>query len=429
MRIKDHALSLRLTLAAFLLAVLIPGGILEACTTAVISGKATPDGRPLLWKNRDADDLHNQVVRCTDGRYAYVGVVNQRDAAGLDIWAGINEKGFALMNSATFCLDKGKETQGEGRFMKLALQTCATVEEFQQLLTATNATGRDVAANFGVIDAAGGACYFETGKNSFKRYDANDPACAPDGWIVRANSSLSGNPRKWVGILRGERGNELVQSLCKARRLTARNLLAEISRDTANVRIGSYPADSSKRPATDFAYTGDSLCRWDTASVALFEGVRPGENPLLSTAWFILGQPVTGAACPVWVASGSVPQELAVAPKAAPLNAACDKVRGLLYPDGRADLKKFIRISSLTTVLPNLLRLEAANFDEVEGQLAKWRGISGPLNPATMKEVQDSIARKTLAGMHQFLAGQKAGSAPEKESPSEEDPETSGADD
>lgn len=33
-----------------------------ACTSAVVSGKVTPDGRPLLWKNRDTDYLRNQVT-------------------------------------------------------------------------------------------------------------------------------------------------------------------------------------------------------------------------------------------------------------------------------------------------------------------------------------------------------------------------------
>ena len=33
-----------------------------ACTSAVVSGKVTPDGRPLLWKNRDTDYLRNHVA-------------------------------------------------------------------------------------------------------------------------------------------------------------------------------------------------------------------------------------------------------------------------------------------------------------------------------------------------------------------------------
>ena len=32
------------------------------CTSAVVSGRVTPDGRPLLWKHRDASDLNNRIV-------------------------------------------------------------------------------------------------------------------------------------------------------------------------------------------------------------------------------------------------------------------------------------------------------------------------------------------------------------------------------
>ena len=144
------------------------------CTTAVISGKATADGRPILWKSRDASDLHNQVVRRDDGRYAYLGVVNQGDALGMEIWAGINDAGFAIMNSASYNLDD-KETLAEGAIMKLALQSCRTLADFQALLEASNATGRDTTANFGVIDAAGGAAYFETGLKSVRSLRRHRP--------------------------------------------------------------------------------------------------------------------------------------------------------------------------------------------------------------------------------------------------------------
>ena len=41
------------TLLALIAAIVSLGsaGPLSACTSAVISGKVTPDGRPLLWKN------------------------------------------------------------------------------------------------------------------------------------------------------------------------------------------------------------------------------------------------------------------------------------------------------------------------------------------------------------------------------------------
>ena len=33
-----------------------------ACSSAVISGKVTPDGRPLLWKNRETGFLRNHMA-------------------------------------------------------------------------------------------------------------------------------------------------------------------------------------------------------------------------------------------------------------------------------------------------------------------------------------------------------------------------------
>jgi len=54
----------------------------QECTTAVFSGAATPDGRPILWKNRDTDTLSNKVVHVDDKPFSYLGVVNAQDPDG-----------------------------------------------------------------------------------------------------------------------------------------------------------------------------------------------------------------------------------------------------------------------------------------------------------------------------------------------------------
>ena len=38
-----------------------------ACTTTIISGKATADGRPLLFKHRDTGATQNKVMFFDDG--------------------------------------------------------------------------------------------------------------------------------------------------------------------------------------------------------------------------------------------------------------------------------------------------------------------------------------------------------------------------
>ena len=43
-----------------------------ACTTAVISGKSTKDGRPILWKHRDSESYQNKLRLFNDGAFTYV---------------------------------------------------------------------------------------------------------------------------------------------------------------------------------------------------------------------------------------------------------------------------------------------------------------------------------------------------------------------
>jgi hypothetical protein len=367
----------------------------RACTTAVVSGQATANGRPLLWKNRDADNKQNQVVYDATGRYPFVGVVNSADPAGLDIWAGINAQGFAIMNSASYNLDKG-DSVAEGQLMRLALQSCATVEEFQALLDKTDG-GRDVMANFGVIDAKGGAAIFETGRKAHKRFDATDPKVAPNGFIVRTNYSDSGDTEDGSGFLRRERATSLLDELVKAKALAAPTLLSGPARDVANVRIGSYPAKGLPAGA-HWAYTADSVCRFDTASVVLFEGVRPGEDPLLATLWVIVGQPITGAAGPR-VGAG---REGAVGARAGAQGLGDDagarrRADGVL-PETRGELKKFIRADAFaasdSALEPRLLKSEAENFRHAEAALADWRKEAPA--PQEVSCLQDQLAERTL---------------------------------
>ena len=369
-----------------------------ACTTAVVSGAATADGRPLLWKNRDADNKQNQVVYDATGRYPFVGVVNSADPAGLEIWAGVNSQGFAIMNSASYNLDKG-DSAAEGQVMRLALQSCATVADFQALLERT-AGGRDVMANFGVIDAYGGAALFETGRKTFKRFDATDSKTAPNGFIVRSNYSDSGDGDSGSGFLRRQRASALLDELARGGTLSVATLLAGPARDVANVRIGSFP-ERGVPAGNAWAYTADSVCRFDTASVALFHGVRPGEDPLLATLWVIAGQPIAGAAVPVWVRAAAVPKELAPALKASPMTEALDAVRAIFYPETRGELKRFIRVDAFAggdaAVLPRLLKAEGENVRRADAALALWRARAPA--PQEVARLQDELAERTLAGI------------------------------
>lgn len=355
----------------------------------------------MLWKNRDAADIHNQIVYREDGRYPYLGVVNQRDVAGLQIWAGVNSQGFSIMNNVSYNLEtKGDDSVMEGTFMKLALQSCTTVEDFQTLLEHSNLGGRNVAANFGVIDAQGGAAYFETDEKGYHRYDAG---VSPGGFIVRSNYSHCAKKDEGAGFIREARAQELVGKLQSEGRLLPETFLTEVVRDTANARIASYPA----RTKAGFAYIGDSLSRHETSSAFVLAGVRPGESPALSTAWVILGLPVTGVAVPLWVDAKSAPVEVAAGKDFSPLHAAFDRVRWYLYPEQASELKRYMDAGRLYDPKSGLqepfLAQERENFTTVREALKTG---------TPRKEIQERVARRTLARVLDILKEHKVPEPP-----------------
>lgn len=135
----------------------------EGCTTFIINGRYTPDGRPVLYKHRDTGTLDNALVFFTDGKYSYIGLVNATEKCDSMVWGGYNSAGFAIMNSVAYNKNIGDTTSmdsQEGIIMKLALQNCATVDDFEKLLTELpKPLGVDT--NFGVIDSQGGAAYLK----------------------------------------------------------------------------------------------------------------------------------------------------------------------------------------------------------------------------------------------------------------------------
>jgi len=346
----------------------------EECTVAVVSGKATIDGRPLLWKNRDTSNLDNEVAYFDDGKYSYIGVINAGDRT--QVWMGVNSAGFCIMNSESRDL-KGDTLDAEGYFMKQALMECATAEDFEQLLLTTNESGRETKANFGVIDATGAALFFETGNHTFTKFDANDPETAPLGFIVRANFAMTGTG-KGYGHIRYKRANELFEKFAKEKNLSYQTLLRYIARDLKNDKTDPYPLPfigQEDRKPKGFIKTYDSINRFRTASCAVFHGILPDENPLLTTMWVILGEPICGVVIPLWIAAGSVPSTFD-GEKTSMLNNIIQQIEAKAYPD--TSLKKYVNTDVLLNreqkgILPRLFKLEDEVFDKTENELMDWR--------------------------------------------------------
>ena len=57
----------------------------QACTSVIVSGKATADGRPLMLKHRDTDDQQNSVRLFHGERYDFLG------REKLELYGGSND--------------------------------------------------------------------------------------------------------------------------------------------------------------------------------------------------------------------------------------------------------------------------------------------------------------------------------------------------
>ena len=279
--------------------------VIKPCTTAVVSGKATDDGRPLLLKNRDADALQNRLVYFFDGKYKFIGLVNSDDKDNKEVWCGFNSTGFGIMNSASYNLklddDTTKISDLEGRIMKLALETCATLEDFEKMLNDLPKP-LGVEANFGVIDANGGAAYYETDNFHFIKYDVNDPSVAPNGYLIRTNFSVAGQENEGYGYIRYATASGLFENQIK-NKISFEFLINDVPR----CLVHSFTNTDLTKPLPvndqdkNYVYFRDYIPRHSTSAAIVVQGVKENESASLTTMWTVLGFPLTSVVVPVWL--------------------------------------------------------------------------------------------------------------------------------
>ncbi|MFH0765874.1 MAG: hypothetical protein V2A61_05580 [Calditrichota bacterium] len=290
---------------------------LNECTTGLVSGSVTPDGRPLLWKNRDVGNTNQEFHYYDDGRIPFISITYSGDTD--EYYGGINAAGFALENSNSYNLPAGPGRNGwgasddDGEIHLLALSTCRTVDDFQRLMDSTNVDGRTLNSNYGAFDALGGAAMFETGGYTYTRIDADD---TPDGFIVRANHSYSGTglnqrPAYW-GPNRHDRGYALWKWAADHGELTARYIFQKTIRNLAAEGMDDYELPY-RGQYQDWPIglipNGECICRSTTRGVLVAQGVRRGENPYNSILWAMAGNQLGSIVTPLWVRAGSVPVE------------------------------------------------------------------------------------------------------------------------
>ena len=187
-----------------------------ACTSVIISGSASPDGRPIMWKHRDTGFLDNRLEHFKGEKYSFIGLVNSEEGPlGREVWIGTNTAGFSIMNTASYCLKNddvpASEMDREGVLMYRALEICADLSDFEHFLD-TLSRPMGVEANFGCIDAFGGAAYYETWNDGYVKRDVTE---MEDGYCVVTNFSVTGRKKDWKGVERYRTASEIFASMEK----------------------------------------------------------------------------------------------------------------------------------------------------------------------------------------------------------------------
>ncbi len=261
----------RLILTVCLLtAALIPA---VGCTSAIIGAEANPYGRPILWKHRDTSAIDNKVeyVATRPGEHSYVALFNAADKKLQEAWMGMNDAGFAIMNTASYNLkdDKvsNKQMDKEGFVMTKALKNCITVDDFEELLKKLPRP-MGVEANFGVIDAYGNGAYFETNNHSFTRFDLKD---AENHILVRTNYSKSGRPNEGFGFVREANACHLLAPYAEKGEVTPEILTETLSR--------SFWHDMKQRDYSEgpdrWVIDQDFIPRFKSTATIAIEGCKP----------------------------------------------------------------------------------------------------------------------------------------------------------
>jgi hypothetical protein len=370
----------------------------RACTTAVVSTAAAADGRPLLWKNRDTDFLNNKVLFVSESPYSYLALVNAEDRSGRWAYAGLNSAGFAIFNSVAYNLPEaaGEMKDLEGMIMADALRRCASIDDFEAYLRESLGPSLGSLANFGVIDARGGAAIFEVSNRAYKKFPAADVA---EKYLVNSNFARSGKDAAGAGYLRFERASRLFRALPPAG-ISHRQILGHISRDTGHVLVAQpafaqFRDFSAKKPA--WLASRDTIDRDSTSAAVVVHGRKPGNDGSPATLWVQLGEPLFTIAVPLWVEAGAVPDALRAGAKA-PLLAESQRLKKLARPYAEVDRCEYLQFTRLDNregsgFLPGLLRVE----EEIMALTAEFLRTAHPA--AELAAFQERMAARALAAL------------------------------
>ena len=240
-----------------------------------------------------------------------------------------------------------------------------------------------LAAHFGVIDAKGGAAFYEVNNYTFTKFDVNNTAEAPNGYVLRTNFSMTGQKDVGYGFIRFQTAQEIFSQAKSQGQLNYQTIIQDFSRCFKHAVLQKDYKDEFKSvpDGEHFINSEDFITRHGSASAILIQGVKQGEAADLSTIWSTVGFPNTCIALPIWVRGGKNLPKLLTEDSSGntPLNEIALKLKDQCYPIKRGSGYKYLQISKLinaekTGIIQKIELAEKTIFSKTEEQLKEWRG-------------------------------------------------------
>ena len=329
--IQRKTMQMMLLAAAFFMVLAVAGPALS-CDVAVVSGKYTTDGKPVLWKNFDCSSDWEQQVKIFPAKNEKAGdyfllyhnddYMNLINNSPVMPQSGANAAGLAASVAAVY--EDFSPVHEAGNLntdlVQKAVEQCATLEDFENLLKTWPLTNRNraISANYVVVDAQGGAALYEcfTGDFSYglkyikyRKYDANTGEVTDDkgqvvvaapanhpGFVNRTNL----NNFVWYnsGVDRYLRAQDLLTDLARSRNLNAQTLMQVVSKDVVGKQANN---NGNSNYSTTYC-----ISRNQTRSGTVFQGVKAGDDPLKSVFWTALGEPSVAVYVPHMIGARGV---------------------------------------------------------------------------------------------------------------------------
>lgn len=384
------------------------------CTVGVFCSSITSDGRPILWKNRDVVDFDQRYIYfesySRDGIFTIPFVADVYRTDTTKAYMGINIAGFAVMNSDSYNLGDSLLNTGitDGTLMRIALETCRSLSDFESILDSTNVVGRRDCWNFGVFDSSGACAMYECSNQNYTRFSPYDIDRRFGGYIIRANFSMSGSDIH-VGEERFKNAVRITDERIHRIPVDAEFVLQELARDLHNPYDDPYPLPyygSQAGGMPGYIYVGGfTIAGMSTSAAAVIRGTARGEDRSLGTMFALLGSPSVSVAFPLWAKAAAVPAWLGN-PDGAPMYLLCKerKKRLLDDPDHPYHLNsKLLMADDGSGVYGYTLPLETWGINEADRLLEGWRTMS--VESMEVDGEQNRIADAIFNGFQSESAG------------------------